>query len=105
MDTIKLIAYRAESALVQLVRETMSRSDDARSLVRSLMQTSINLRPNAAGKELVVEIHGQANVAQDRVIEKLCEELNATETVYPGTDLVLKYMPLRSSPFLRVQDV
>ena len=105
MDTIKLIAYRAESALVQFVRETMSRSDDARSLVRSLMLTSINLRPNAAGKELVVEIHGQANVAQDRVIEKLCEELNATETVYPGTDLVLKYKPLRSSPFLRVQDV
>ena len=105
MDTIKLIAYRAESALVQFVRESMSRSDDARSLVRSLMQTSINLRPNPAGKELVIEIHGQANVAQDRVIEKLCEELNATETVYPGTDLVLKYKTLRSSPFLRAQDV
>jgi len=69
------------------------------------MQTSINLRPNPAGKELVVEIHGQANAAQDRIIEKLCEELNATETVYPGTDLVLKYMPLRSSPFHRDQDV
>ena len=105
MDTIKLIAYRAESALVQLVRETMSRSDDARSLVSNLMQTTINLRPNPAGKELVVEIHGQANAAQDRVIEKLCEELNATETVYPGTDLVLKYQTLRSSPFPRDQDV
>lgn len=105
MDTIKLIAYRAESALVQLVRESLTRSDDARSLVSTLMQTSINLRPNAAGKELVVQLHGQANAAQDRVIEKLCEELNATETVYPGTDLKLKYQTLRSSPFPRDQDV
>ena len=69
------------------------------------MQTSINLRPRAAGNELVVEIHGQANVAQDRVIEKLCAELNATETVYPGTQMVLKYLTLRSSPFPRDQDV
>jgi len=69
------------------------------------MQTSINLRPNAEGKELLVEIHGQANAAQDRVIEKLCEELNATETVYPGTDLVLKYQTLRSLSFPRDQDV
>ena len=105
MDTIKLIAYRAESALVQLVRESLARSDDARSLVSKLMQTSINLRPKAESKELVVEIHGQANSAQDRVIEKLCEELNATETVYPGTHLVLKYQTLRSLPFLRDQDV
>lgn len=105
MDTIKLIAYRAESALVQLVRENLSRSDDARALVTRLMQTSINLCPNAGGKELLVEIHGQANAAQDRVIEKLCEELNATETVYPGTDLVLKYKTLRSSSFLPDQDV
>lgn len=105
MDTIKLIAYRAESALVQLVRESLTRHDDARSLVSRLMQTSINLRPNSEAKELAVEIHGQANAAQDRVIEKLCEELNATETVYPGTNLVLKYQTLRSSPFLRDQDV
>lgn len=105
MDTIKLIAYRAESALVQMVRESLSRSDDARSLVVGLLQTSINLRPNVESKELVVELHGQANTAQDRVIEKLCEELNATETVYPGTDLVLKYKTLRSSPFPRDQDV
>jgi hypothetical protein len=105
MDTIKLIAYRAESTLVQLVRESLTRSDDARSLVAGLMQTSINLRPDVAGKALVVEIHGQANTAQDRVIEKLCEELNATETVYPGTNLVLKYKTLRSSLFPRDQDV
>jgi len=32
-------------------------------------------------------------------------ELKATEMVYLGTDLVLKYQTLRSSPFPRDQDV
>src|SRR5262249_848096 len=34
IDTIKLIAYRAETALVHIVREKLQRQDDARALVR-----------------------------------------------------------------------
>ncbi len=105
IDTIKLIAYRSETALVQLARETLRRSDDARSFVRGLMQTAINLRPDPAAGELRVELHGQANPIHDSVVAKLCEELNATETHYPGTNLRLKYVPLRSSNFPRDQDV
>jgi len=37
IDTIKLISYRSETALVHLARETLRRSDDARSFVRGLM--------------------------------------------------------------------
>jgi hypothetical protein len=105
IDTIKLIAYRSETALVQLARETLRRGDDARSFIRGLMQTTVNLRPDPAAGELVIELHGQANPIHDGVVAKLCEELNATETHYPGTNLRLKYLPLRSSNFLRGQDV
>ena len=105
IDTIKLIAYRSETALVQLARETLRRSDDARSFVRGLMQTTVNLRPDPAAGELRVELHGQANPIHDSVVAKLCEELNATETHYPGTTLRLKYVTLRSSNFPRDQDV
>jgi hypothetical protein len=34
IDTIKLIAYRAETALAQLAREKIKRLDEARSLIR-----------------------------------------------------------------------
>ena len=34
MDTVKLVAYRAETAITKIVREVMAREDDARSLVR-----------------------------------------------------------------------
>jgi len=104
-DTIKLVAYRAESALVAKVRERLKRHDDARSFVRGLMATTVNLRPDPCGKRLIVELHGQANPAHDVVVERLCAELNQTETLYPGTNLTLFYRPLRSANFLPDQDV
>jgi len=105
IDTIKLIAYRAETALVQLARETLRRHDDARSFVRALFATSVNLRPDPARNELRVEIHGQANPIHDATLEALCTELNATEICYRGTTLRLVYRPIRSSIFLASQDV
>jgi len=105
IDTIKLIAYRAETALVHLARETLQRHDDARSFVRSLFQTSVNLRPDPARNELLVEIHGQANPIHDTCLEAICHELNTTELCYPGTDLRLIYRPIRSSSFPAGQNV
>ncbi len=105
IDTIKLIAYRAETALVQLARETLKRADDARSFVRGLMNTTINLRPDHANGQLIIELHGQTNPVHDSVVNALCAELNETETHYPGTALRLKYVPLRSSSFPASQDV
>ena len=32
LDTVKMIAYRAETAMVGIVRETLRRADDGRSL-------------------------------------------------------------------------
>lgn len=105
IDTIKLIAYRAETALVQLARETLKRTDDARSFVRGLMNTTINLRPDLARGELRVELQGQANPIHDAAVTALCSELNTTETHYPGTKLRLNYVPLRSPCFPGSQDV
>jgi hypothetical protein len=91
VDTIKLIAYRAETALVQVVRETLRRWDDARALVRQVFGSAVDLRPNQANKTLTVRLHRCATIVHDQAVQHLCEELTATETVYPGTDLRLVY--------------
>jgi hypothetical protein len=91
VDTIKLIAYRAETALVQVVRETLSRWDDARALVRQVFESAVDLRPDQAQKTLTVRLHRLATPAHDQTLKHLCEELTATETAYPGTDLRLVY--------------
>jgi hypothetical protein len=87
IDTIKMIAYRAETAMVQIVREKMMRHDDARSLLRAIYQTEADLVPNLQAKTLTVRLHPLANASSDEAVRHLCDEINATETIFPGTDL------------------
>jgi hypothetical protein len=91
IDTIKLIAYRAETAMVNIVRQSMSRQDDARSLLRSLYTTEADIRPDQTGPQLSIRLHQPANRCTAESIQHLIEALNATETVFPGTDLRLVY--------------
>jgi hypothetical protein len=42
VDTVKMIAYRAETAMASIVRESLARTDDARSLLRDLFRSDFN---------------------------------------------------------------
>jgi hypothetical protein len=91
LDTIKLIAYRAETALAQLARDKMYRLDDARSLIRQLFRTEVDLIPDQQSKTLTVRLHPLSAEVHDHVVQYLCEELTSTETVFLSTDLRLVY--------------
>lgn len=91
IDTIKLIAYRAETAMANIVRQSMSRQDDARSLLRSLYATEADIIPDQTGQQLTIRLHQPANRCSAESILHLIEELNATQTVFPGTNLRLVY--------------
>ncbi len=91
IDTIKMVAYRAETAMVRMAREKMPREDDARSLLRALYNTEADLLPDEKAGTMTVRVHRQANRSHDAVIQHLCTEINRTETVFPGTNLRLVY--------------
>lgn len=96
IDTIKPIAYRAESALAGEVREHLGREEDARALLRRVFVTPANLRPNYQEGTLTVEVHRLGSPLQDAALTKLCEELTATQTVFPTTSLRLIYRQVGS---------
>jgi hypothetical protein len=89
LDTIKIVAYRAESALVNIIRESMPKPDQARALLCALYATEADILPDYANKTLTVRLHRSPRMHTDAVIAKLCDELTATETVFPRTDLRL----------------
>ncbi len=91
VDTIKLIAYRAEVAMAHVAREALARTDDARAFLREIYRTSADLLPDAEKKTLTVRLHPLATRAHDTVLRHLCAELTATETIFPGTELRLVY--------------
>jgi hypothetical protein len=87
IDTIKMIAYRAETAMANLLREKTSQPDNVRSLLRGLYSSEADLIPDYEKGTLTVQLHHQANRSFSEAIHKLCDELNATETQFPRTNL------------------
>jgi hypothetical protein len=91
VDTVKMVAYRAETAMANILRESLKRQNDARSLVRSIYQTEEDIIPNLEEETLTVYLHHAANKLSDDAIQNLCHELNETCTKFPGTNLSLIY--------------
>lgn len=91
IDTIKMIAYRAETAMANVLREKMpeTKTDEARSLLKSIYTTAVDLVPT--DQTLTVRIHHQAHRCSDEIVTHLCVALNETEATFPGTNLRLRY--------------
>ena len=104
VDTIKLLAYRAETALVRVAREKLQREDDARAWVRQTFGTAVDLQPGLEAKTLTVRLHCLSTAAHNAVLEHLCAELNATETNFPGTKLRLIFAPVGATEIPRGQE-
>jgi hypothetical protein len=104
VDTIKLIAYRAETALVRVAREKLQREDDARALVRQIFGTAVDLQLDLEAKTLTVRLHCLSTEAHQAVLQHLCAELNSTETTFPGTELRLVFAPIWATEIPRGLD-
>jgi transposase len=91
LDTVKLIAYRAETAMVSIVREKLVRVDDARALIADLCRSEADLLPDTEGGVLHVRVHHMANARSNRAVDHLLSQLNEAEFNYPGTNLRLVY--------------
>jgi len=91
VDTIKMVAYRAETALAMSLRQHMARTDDARALLREIFVAAADLCPDETAGTLTVNLHHLSNACSDQLAAKMAEELNATETLFPGTKLQMVF--------------
>jgi len=87
VDAIKMLAYRAETAMANFLRESLTRVDEARTLLCSIYKTEADLVPDYTNKTLTVRLHHLAQQRSDDAGLLLCAELNETRTVFPQTDL------------------
>jgi len=90
MDAIRMATYNAESALARLIAPHYARAEDeARSLLREIFSASADLEID--GDRLHVRIVPLSAPRRSRALAGLCQDLTATETIYPGTGLTLVY--------------
>ena len=91
LDTIRMLAWRAETRMMAAVAMAQGRIQRPGRHLRALFQADADILPDPENNILRVRILGSANNAADRVITPLIEELNQTQTVFPGTNLRLVY--------------
>lgn len=91
LDTIKIIAYRAETALSNIIKPDMAHEDESRLILKQIYKTDANIKVDQENKRLVVEIHRLAYWKDDKILEKLCQSMNETQMQFPETELTLFY--------------
>lgn len=74
-----------------IVREVLSRADDARSLLRDTFARTADILPDERTGTLDVRIHASSNPRHDRAIAHLLQQATAAEHTYPGTKLKRTY--------------
>ena len=98
MDVVRMIAYRAETRMMAPVIGAQGKKPNARRLLRALLTSDANIIPEPAQHILRIQLLGLGSDACDRMLAPLIEELNATRTIYPGTQLRLVYETTADSP-------
>jgi len=92
MNTIRMIVYRAETAVANLTAPYYARSsEEVRMLVKEIIKNDADLIPDLPGKTLTVRLHSLSTPRANNTAKQLCAMLNETETIFPGTELRMVY--------------
>jgi hypothetical protein len=86
---LKMVAYQAESDLVQRIAPHYRRvEDEGRTLIQSALASPADITVNKT--ELCVTLTPLSSPHRTRVVAALCEQLNSMAVVFPGTKLRLR---------------
>ena len=92
MNIIKMICYRAETAVAnELMVNLVNAKDQKRMLVKQIIQNHADLIPDYDKKTLTVVLHTLSAPRFNEEAAKLAQLLTQTETIFPGSDLKLKF--------------
>ena len=91
LDVIRMIAYRAETRMMPVVAQALGKVQRPRRHLRALFQFDADIIPEPDNGILRIRILGTASNAGDNAIAGLLQELNQTQTIFPGTNLRMVY--------------
>jgi hypothetical protein len=89
-DIIKMVAYQAESDLLALLRPHYARAEqEGRTLLHELFATVGDIR--VCDSELHITLAPLSSPHRTRAAQALCEMLDQTATIFPGSRLRLRF--------------
>jgi len=96
-NVLKMVAYQIESDLVELIRPEYKRvEDEGRTFIQTVLQDTADIEPKV--DQLRITLAPLSSPHRSRVLETLCDVLNKTNTLFPGTQLRMRYSVTPSHP-------
>lgn len=98
-NIIKIICYRAETAIANLLAAHYKKnSDEIRALVKSIIFAKADIYPDYQANTLTVRLNSLATPRDNMAIRDICQTLNDNEAVFPGTNLKLFFKTATLQP-------
>lgn len=98
-NIIKIICYRAETSISNLLAPHYQRSsDEIRALVKSIIFTKADLYPDYQTNTLTVRLNSLATPRDNVAVSEICKTLNDYEALFPGTNLKLFFKTATEKP-------
>ena len=92
MNIIKMICYRAESAMADLALPHLTRArEERRMLIKQIINNNADLIPDYTNNTLTVILHSLSSPRFNKATNELIKILNESQTIFPGTKLRLIY--------------
>src|SRR6266436_758412 len=96
-NVLKMVAYQIESDLVELIHPEYKRvEDEGRTFIQTVLQDTADIEPKV--DQLRITLAPLSSPHRSRVLETLCDVLNKTNTLFPGTQLRMRYSVPPSHP-------
>jgi hypothetical protein len=91
-NAIIMIAYRAESALYNILAEYYKHTNkEGREILKEIFTSDADMIPDYENRKLTIRLHSLSTPRANQAVIKLCDFLNQTETLFPYTNLRLVY--------------
>ncbi len=91
-DGIKMICYRAETCLLNLIAPFFARNnDEGRVFLKNVFQQPADIIPDKKRRIMNVKFHTMSTPRANRALKQLCDVMNQELYVYPGTSTTLVF--------------
>jgi hypothetical protein len=91
-DGIKMICYRAETCLFNLIAPFFSRNmNEGRAFLKSIFQQPADITPDEERRIMTIKFHTMSTPRANRALKQLCDVMNQESYVYPGTRMTMAF--------------
>jgi len=92
LNIIKMICYRAETAVANILNEKLdSKKDEKRMLVKQIIQTPADITPDYKNNILYITIHSMSDQRSNKAVKALIDIINESKAIFPGTELTMVF--------------